>query len=89
MGPKHTYPGCMNWLFKAHSLWWDTLLTCDTEVLGEEGLILPQPGMSDFVDSSRGVLSTLRSGWRVVCGQVGCRKRGGRGADVGMKNEKS
>ena len=48
----------MNWLFGAHSLWGDTLLSLDT---GERGLILPQLSIPDFIDSPTEALPLLRS----------------------------
>lgn len=54
------YSQCLNWLFVAHFLWRDTLLSLDT--VGR-ALVLPQSNVLDFVDSPWEVLSSLRSGW--------------------------
>lgn len=41
------YPYYKNWLFEAHSLWRDTLLSLDT---GGRSLVLPQSDVTDSVD---------------------------------------
>lgn len=66
----------MNWLFGSHPLWWDTLLILDT---AGRGLVLPQLGLPDFVDSPREVLHPLRSGWGWSQGEVAGQERGERG----------
>ena len=48
------YPWCMSWVFGAHSLWWDTLLSLDA---AESGLALPQLGMPGLADSPLGGLT--------------------------------
>lgn len=47
---SRTYPRGMNWLLGAHSLWWDSFLSFDTQ---GRGLVPPQLGMPDFVHSPR------------------------------------
>lgn len=53
------YSQCLNWLFVAHFLWRDTLLSLDT--VGRD-LILPQSDVPDFVDSQWEALPSLRRG---------------------------
>ena len=53
------YLQCKNWLFGAHVIWRDTLLSLDAE--GRD-LVLPQVDIANFVDSSWEALSFLRSG---------------------------
>ena len=71
------YPYCLYWLFGAHSLWRDTLLSLDIE---GRTLVLPQSDIQYFVDSPWEALPSWRRGWGVRGKESGGdRKRGGSG----------
>lgn len=76
-----TYPRYMNWVFGAHFLWCNTLLSI--EAVGRD-LILPQVCMPDHVDSLKKDLTPLRCEWGMVAWDVGVERRKGGGTGVGI-----
>ena len=73
-------PTALYWIFGAHFLWRDTLLSLD--IVGR-ALVLPQSNVIDFVDFPWKTLPSLRSGWGVGWG--GKVKGTGGGEGVGNR----